>query len=213
MWYWWKKRQTDQQNRTESSEKDPQIQLHDLWKRQFSGERTVFQQMVLSIEQLDSNMQINKERNSSVLCLSPQYADTNQHHLLWAVCISAPGSCQYTFPLPHPATSCPTIPESGQNSRSSYYNFYYQFQIFPQSQFHVNFFPSFCLHKLLPAEWDLFFAPWFLSNTMHRVEVQQILPKWVNFYVLHVTCLLMHQNINTSNINIQRDYLQVLGRL
>ena len=75
-------------------------------------------QMVLSAEQLDSNVKRKKKKLSSVLSLFPQYTDTNHYHFLWAAGISSPGSCQYILPLPDPAISGPTIPESGQTHRA-----------------------------------------------------------------------------------------------
>lgn len=64
--------------------------------------------------------------------------------------------------------------------------FHYQFQVFTQSHFHFNFFPSFCLQELLPGRTVFISCSLVLPSTVHRVEAQWTLPKWVRSYILHM---------------------------
>ena len=139
MWYWWKSRQTDQCNRTESSEKDPQIQSTNLWKRQFNGERIVFQQMVL--EQLDSHVQKNKQKPSQSCPCSPVYRHQPPP-------LSLGSMCQLSWQMPIYLPSPPSSPFHAQPLPSqvktlrTHDNFYYQCQVFAQCQvFPLQFLP------------------------------------------------------------------------
>lgn len=153
-----------------------------------------------------------KNHLSSVLCLSPQYTDTNQYHFLWGACICDPGSCQYTLPPHFQPLHVQPLPSQVKTHRALRTTYTISFRFFPSPNcISISFLPFVYINCFL-QNGIYFLLPGF-SPTLHRVEVQQTLPKWVNFYVLHITCLLIHQNINTPNTNIQRGYFQVLGRL
>lgn len=125
---------------------------------------------VLSIEQLDSNVQKKKKHLSSVLCLSPQYTDTNQYHFLWGVCIRDPGSCQYTLPPHFQPLHVQPLPSQVKTHRALRTTFTISFRFFPSPNFiSISFLPFVYINCFL-QNGIYFLLPGF-SPTLHRVEV------------------------------------------